>query len=118
MVAELPPRLAGLPAQSLDDGLTLLEATSLPVRLRGLARLDTLPADTGLRFDHCRSIHTFGMRFPLDLLWLDRQGNVIKIDRDVPPRRHRSAPRARAVVEVNAGQADAFAAALGATPPS
>lgn len=120
--AKLHQRLAGLPATPLaGGGLTVLEATSLPVRLRGLSRLDELPGDVGLHFAHCRSIHTFGMRFALDLLWLDRDGRVVRIDRDVPPRRHRAAYRggARSVLEVNAGRGDAFAAAapitLGAT---
>ena len=60
------------------------------------------------------------MRFALDLLWLDADGQVVRIDRAVPPRRHRAAYRgARSVLEVNAGRGDAFAAAapitLGAT---
>jgi uncharacterized protein len=108
-------RLAPLPAHPLADGaLTVLEATTLPVRLRGLSRMDPggLPRDAGLHFAHCRSIHTFGMRFALDLIWLDRDGAVVRVDRDVAPRRHRAAyRRARSVLEVNAGCADAFVAA-------
>jgi uncharacterized membrane protein (UPF0127 family) len=48
------------------------------------------------------------MRFALDLLWLDAAGAVVRIDRDVPPRRLRMCWRAASVVEVAAGQADAF----------
>jgi uncharacterized membrane protein (UPF0127 family) len=51
------------------------------------------------------------MRFPLDLVWLDRAGAVVRVDRDVPRRRVRTCLRARSVVECGAGRADAFLAA-------
>jgi uncharacterized membrane protein (UPF0127 family) len=48
------------------------------------------------------------MRFPLDLVWLSRAGEVVRIDEDVPPRRLKVCVRARSVVECNAGAARAF----------
>jgi uncharacterized protein len=33
----------------------------------------------------CRGVHTFGMRFPLDLLYLDRGGNVVEVRENVRP---------------------------------
>ena len=48
------------------------------------------------------------MRFPLDLIWLDKRGHVVRIDRNVPPRRFKSCLRARSVIEARAGTADAF----------
>lgn len=64
-----------------------------------------------------RSIHTVGMRFPLDLLWLDRSGRVTRIDRDVGPGRLRSCRRASGgVIEVAAGAGTALAAALSGPP--
>jgi hypothetical protein len=33
----------------------------------------------------CRGVHTFGMRFPLDLIYLDRSGNVVEVLEDVRP---------------------------------
>jgi hypothetical protein len=41
---------------------------------------------------------------------------VVRVDRDVPPRRMRTCMRARSVVEVAAGRADAFLAAGLADP--
>jgi hypothetical protein len=79
--------------------------------MRGLARLDALPAAAALHIPRCRSVHTFTMRFALDLVWLDREGGVVRIDRAVPPRRLRTCLRARSVVELNAGEADGFLAA-------
>ncbi len=76
--------------------------------MRGLARLDEMPETTALHLPKCRSIHTFTMRFPLDLIWLDKRGHVVRIDRNVPPRRMKSCLRARSVIEARAGTADAF----------
>ncbi len=51
------------------------------------------------------------MRFALDLIWLDKERSVVRVDRDVRPRRMRFCRQARSVVETVAGQADAFLAA-------
>lgn len=105
------PRLDDLPARHLPGGLRVAEARTRAARLRGLARLDALPPSDGLHLPACRSVHTFGMRFALDLVWLGRDGSVVRVDRDVAPRRLRTCLRARSVVEVSAGRADAFVAA-------
>ncbi|MCW2967349.1 MAG: hypothetical protein JWM71_1121 [Solirubrobacteraceae bacterium] len=65
-------------------------------RLRGLA---FAPPRGPLHIPRCRSVHTFGMRYPLDLLWLDAAGEVVRIDRAVPPRRVRTCRGARSVIE-------------------
>lgn len=111
----MPPRLARLPARSLPGGLVLVDARSPPARLLGLAGLAALPAHVGLRLGRCRSVHTFGMRFALDLLWLDGSGRLVRLDGAVPPRRLRACRAARGVVETRAGEAAAFLdAGLGA----
>ncbi len=54
---------------------------------RGLGRLRGLSAtDPGepLHIPRCRSVHTFGMRFALDLVWLDGGGSIVRVDRAVP----------------------------------
>jgi len=110
----LDPRLATLERRALPGGLTLLVAGDRRTRRRGLAGLDALPAGYGLLFERCRSVHTIGMRFALDLVWLDGAGAVARLDRAVGPRRLRSCRHARAVVEVSAGEGERFAAALAA----
>ena len=87
-------------------------ATTRAARLRGLTGRAALGDGEGLRIPRCRSVHTFGMRFALDLVWLDRRGEVVRVDRGVPPRRVRTCLDARSVVEVGAGRADAYLAAL------
>jgi len=104
-------RLDGLPARTLPGGLRVATAVSRAARMRGLARLDAMPATAALHIPRCRSVHTFHMRFALDLIWLDGNGRPVHVERAVPPRRLRMCLRARSVVEVNAGTADAFLAA-------
>jgi uncharacterized membrane protein (UPF0127 family) len=70
-------------------------------RLVGLAWRREPPAE-GLLLPRTRSVHTFGMRFALDLHWLDAAGGVVRVDRAVPPRRLRTCLRARGVLELPA----------------
>lgn len=106
-------RLGPLDVQALGaGGLTLHQAMAFGARRRGLAKLDALPPDVGLRIHRCNSVHTFGMRFALDLIWLARDGRVLRVDRAVPPRRQRLCVKAKSVVEVAAGGGDRWAAAL------
>ena len=48
----------------------------------------------------CRGVHTFGMKYPLDLAFLDGRGEVIACKRNVPPSKVFSSPRGtRSVLE-------------------
>ena len=67
-------RLGGLPGRDLPGGLRIAEARTRAARMKGLAKLDEMPATTALHIPRCRSVHTFTMRFPLDLIWLDKAG--------------------------------------------
>jgi uncharacterized protein len=105
-------RLAGLEGTALDGGLTVHVARSYRERRRGLAKMTPLPDDHALRILRTNSIHTFGMRFPLDLVWLGRGGRVVRVDHDIRPGRMKACIRARSVIETCAGQGDRFADAL------
>lgn len=76
-------------------------------RLRGLAGLPA-PHGAALLLPRTSSVHTLGMRFALDLVWLDGDGRALRIDRAVPPRRLRACRRARAVLELPPGAAAAL----------
>ncbi len=106
------PRFAALERRALPGGLTLLVAGSRRSRALGLARLDELASGHALLLEPCRSVHTAGMRFALDLVWLDAAGTPLRVDRDVAPRRLRTCRRARSVLEARAGEGERFAAAL------
>jgi uncharacterized protein len=103
----LPARLRRLPRAPVAlpapfDAPDVRIASGPFARLLGLAALRALPPEAGLLLPATRSVHTFGMRFALDLVWLDGDGRVVRIDRAVPPRRVRGCRAARAVVELAA----------------
>lgn len=72
-------------------------------RKRGLLGRDSLPAGHALVIAPSNMVHTFFMRFPLDLLFVSRQGVIVKVRTDVPRNRVVGALRAFAVVELQAG---------------
>src|SRR4051794_31416192 len=75
-------------------------------KLKGLAFRHDPPDGWALLLPRCRSIHTFAMRFPIDLVFLDRYGWPIAIERGVKPCRIVTCRRAAAVIETAAGDAD------------
>jgi uncharacterized protein len=75
-------------------------AKDFRTRLRGLAWRDRERAGPGLLIPRCSSVHTFGMRFELDLYFLDADGRVIAIRRRVPPRRVLWQRGAAAILEI------------------
>jgi len=105
-VSRAAQRLGALAVVDAGGGLRVHQAVRAGQRRRGLAGLDELPTDRALHLRPCRAVHTFGMRFALDLVWLDGAWRVVRVDRDVRPRRQRTCPRARSVVELRAGEAD------------
>ena len=84
----------------LDDGLVVHEATTLRARLLGLAGLRAVPPGHALLIPQCRSVHTFGMRFRLDIVFLDERGRELRVERGVGPRRVLVCRRAFAVLEL------------------
>lgn len=56
-------------------------------RAIGLMGRTALDPGEGLWIIPCQSIHTFGMRFPIDVLFLDRHGRVVKLISELKPRR-------------------------------
>jgi uncharacterized membrane protein (UPF0127 family) len=75
-------------------------AVTLLSRLLGLALLRPGRAGEGLLIPRCRSIHTFGMRFPIDVVFLDLGRTPLSRHTSVPPNRVVGDRRAAAVLEV------------------
>jgi uncharacterized membrane protein (UPF0127 family) len=101
MTAPNPRRFRRLPRAVLA-GRTVAVATTRTARLLGLAFLARERAGQGLLLPGCRSVHTLGMRFALDLVFLDHDRRVIEVRRRVRPGRVAFARRARAVLELPA----------------
>ncbi|HNV02574.1 MAG TPA: DUF192 domain-containing protein [Vicinamibacterales bacterium] len=72
-------------------------------RRRGLLGRDALPPDAVLVLAPCSAIHTISMRFPIDVIFVARNGTVLKTRSNLPPWRIAWAWRAHAVIEAAAG---------------
>ena len=99
---ELAPRLRRLPVV-MALGREVRLACGLRARLLGLAALDREAAGGGLLIPCCASVHTFGMRFALDLYFLDGRGEAIGARLALPPKRFAFCRGASAVLELPAG---------------
>ena len=75
-------------------------------RMRGLLGRRGLESGEGLLLRPTGSVHTFFMRFPIDVVFLSREGEVLKVARALPPWRTAGARRAKAVLELAADEAD------------
>jgi len=62
-------------------------ACTLVTRLRGLLGRDGLPEGTLMYIIPCNSIHTLGMRFAIDLLFVDSGMDAVRVERNVSPGR-------------------------------
>ena len=96
-------------ALRLDNGRVVCErcvlADTALTRMRGLLGRRELPSGEGLLLRPASSIHMAFMRFPIDAVFLDAQGRVVKVAHELKPWRTAAARRAKAVVELPAGEA-------------
>jgi uncharacterized membrane protein (UPF0127 family) len=99
------------PARHLG-GFVIHEAATFGARARGLTLRRDVPPGHVLHLPRTRAVHTIGMRFALDLVWLDGAGAVVRVDPGVGPWRHRACRAARSVAECRAGEGDDLADAL------
>ena len=60
-------------------------ASKFWARVRGLMFVRDMPDDEGLLIERCSAIHTCFMRFPIDATFLDSDGNVVKVVRNIKP---------------------------------
>ncbi len=102
----------GLP--SLDKQLYIREsgaelanalrtADTFAGRLRGLLFRSELADGEGLHLIPCRSVHTFGMTYPIDVLHLDARGRIVALETLAPNRFGQSWRGTVSIVELPAG---------------
>ena len=85
----------------------LLIADGTWSRMRGLLGRSGLPTGTGMLLSPCTSIHTVGMQFSLDVIFLDRDQQVVRVVRSLQPNRFALGGRgAKSAVELAAGAVD------------
>ena len=75
-------------------------------RMRGLLGRKRLARGHGLLIEPTWSVHTWFMRFPIDVVFLDRDLTVLKIRKHMGPWRAAARFRARSVLELAAGECD------------
>lgn len=88
-------------------------AGSIRQRLRGWLGRKQAPPERGLWIVPCDAVHTVAMRFPIDLVFVDGGGRVLRIDAAVRPWRVRVCLGAHSVIELAAGQAARLGLAAG-----
>ena len=87
-----------------DRVITLERAVSLRQRMVGLLGRQALPCDQGVLITPCNQVHTCFMRFPIDVVFLDKTDRVLRICAGLAP--WRLSPlvfRARSVLELAEG---------------
>ena len=72
-------------------------------RLKGLLGTAALPEGEGLWLCPCNCVHTCGMRYAIDVLFLDSDGRILKLVQELAPWRSACCWQAAAVLELPAG---------------
>ena len=88
-------------------------AFSWTARAVGLLLDRDLPHSTALWLRPCTSVHTIGMAYPIDVVFLDRDGIVQKVVPNLKPLRFAAASRAHSVMEFRGGEAERLAIRVG-----
>lgn len=93
---------------NLTKGNTVLEkleiADSFKARLKGLLGRDDLEREEGLIIKPCNSVHTIGMKIPIDVAFVDSENEIIHIiDSMFPGKLSPIIKKSKYVIEVNAG---------------
>lgn len=81
---------------------------SFIARLVGLLGRAELADDQGMLLTRCRAVHTIGMRFPLDIVFLDSSMRIRRVASQVVPWRFVSERSADRVLELSSGAARKF----------
>ena len=98
--------------KELSNNVTV--ADSLLKRMKGLLGKSELPAGEALWIKPCMSIHTFFMKFPIDVIFLDKRNSVIAVMKNMQPNRMtRLYPKAASVLELPAGIIETTATEVG-----
>mgnify|MGYP006090199031 FL=1 len=82
-------------------------------RMRGLLWSSPLKNSEGLLILPCSSVHTFGMGYSIDLVFLDKQWTILKMVKSLKPWRMSISGRSNMVLELAANSIERFQLAIG-----
>lgn len=88
-------------------------ADTSATRRTGLLKHSRLEPGEGLWIAPSEAVHTFGMKFPIDVLFLDKKRKVLKIRSDMARSRMAICLRAHSVLELPSGTATAMQTVAG-----
>ncbi len=97
--------------QMLADKADIANTSAL--RRQGLLKHTQLGPGEGLWIVPCEGVHTFGMKFAIDVLFLDKKRRVVKLVPDMGRRRFALSLWAHSVLELPAGTAQATGTLVG-----
>ena len=80
-----------------------MQTQSMKERLGGLLVLEELKREQALWITPCNSVHTFGMKHALDLVYIDKYNRVLSVIEHIKPWRMSLCIKAKAVMELTAG---------------
>ena len=87
--------------------IEVMVADTFLTRLSGLMFRQKLPAATGLLLAPCNSVHMCFMRFAIDIIYIDKDYNIIKVVKNLKPWLGLSmCSKAWATLEMSAGEAE------------
>jgi uncharacterized membrane protein (UPF0127 family) len=109
-------KLARLYVRGDDLGVAVSITETVRERMSGLLGRDHLPSGEALLLRRCGSVHTFGMRFSIDVVFLDRFERIVAIHHNVSKRRMLFNLRAAQTLEMPAGAARDRGLAIGDQP--
>jgi uncharacterized membrane protein (UPF0127 family) len=101
-VAEIRLRISNITRQTLlADSLEVADRG--PGRRKGLLGRQRLSPGEGLWIVPCEAVHTFGMQFPIDLVYVNRKHRILKTRSHVRPGRLSACLNAQSVIELPSG---------------
>ena len=86
-----------------NSSLEIVVADTFWARLKGLLGTAALPENKGLLLCNCNSVHMLGMRYALDIVYLDKAGVILKIVENLKPFQVSCCWQAKDTLEVTSG---------------
>jgi len=103
--------------RNLTRGTTLAEAATVAntseTRRTGLLKHERLDPGEGLWIVPCEGVHTFRMKFDIDVVYLSKSKKVLKVRARMPKSRISFCLRAHSVLELPAGMTESTATEAG-----
>ena len=107
--------MSTLPSAFAEPPLRVHRAFGFWSRLAGLLARPQLHKGEALHLVPCTAVHTWFMPYPIDVVFIDRMGRVLRVAAEVPPWRAVFCRAAHGALELRAGQASRYGMAPGVT---